>query len=106
MYAKVFELMTTPPFQQYNDLLYSVINKSEVLFINQDEILNEHPDLYRTSEDKQKVIVKYTGPMEPQSLIDVNHDGPYDHMAIQSLLASEEWYKDPTKTHHPTVKLT
>ena len=106
MYAEVFELMTASTFQQYNDLMYSVIQKSDVMYIDQSELLNEHPDLYKTSNDRQKVIVKYTGPFEPSSFININHEGPYDHITIHSLMSSEEWYKDPTKNNHPAVKLS
>ena len=83
-------------FQQYNDLLYSIIKRSDVQYINQAEILNEHPDLYLTSNNLQKVVIKYVGPTPPQSLSGINHEGPYDHETIHSVIDGDDWYKDPT----------
>ena len=95
---------STSDFQQYNNRLYSVIKRADVQHIDHTEILNEHPDLYVTSNNLQKVVIKYAGPTTPQFLSGIDHDGPYDHQTIHSVIDGEDWYKDPTKNSR-TVRL-
>jgi hypothetical protein len=103
MYAEVPHLMTfTPTFTQYNDLKYTVIKTSDVIHLDQSEVLNEHPDLYTMSSNRQKVIVKYEGPDTPPSLTNIEHE-TYDHESIHALIDTEAWHKDPTKTNHRNV---
>ena len=92
---------TLPEFVQYNYLTYLIVPASELIYVDFNQLVSEHPSVSRTAVGEGQTIIKWLGPEPDFVQLIAGANGPYDHEGIHQVIDSLEWHKHYSETYHP-----
>lgn len=92
-------------FERYNYLTYLIVPVSELIWVDFDQVVNEHPDVLRTAVGEEQAIIKWDGPEPDFVMYMMGTSGPFTHEEIHFVLEGPEWFKHYSETHHPKKTL-